>query len=265
MPHWPLGIEGSPREPFFYLEEIVMKKPVIVFAMVAGLMLAPSALADFGAQTIYDIQYSTDSAGGYPSPFAGDDDPLTLDDHLQTTGIVTAVTYWGDFYIQDGAGSWNGLFVYGPDYDVAVGDLVEVDGEIREHYTLTEMKHSSLVSIISSSNPLPAMTVLATGDVADEQWEGTLVRVEDVLCSDPADGYGEWDVDDGSGSVAVGDSMDTYGFEPLLGEYFSYVQGPLDFSYSEFKIQPRDMTDLPEPATLSLLVFGGLMMVRRRR
>ena len=59
----------------------------------------------------------------------------------------------------------------------AIGDEVTVTGTVAEYYDMTELTDVSAFSIVSSGNPVtPA--VLASNEVAQEQWEGQLVRVE---------------------------------------------------------------------------------------
>jgi hypothetical protein len=231
-----------------------MKSSIAMCVVMSALLGSSIALAT--VTPIYDIQYTTDPSG---------DSPL-LGQTVDVKGIVTAVSYYGQFWLQDASGPWNGVYVYDNANAVALGDEVSFTGTVNEYYNLTELETLTNFSLLSSGNALPAMTVLSTGSVADEQYEGVLVRVEDVLASDVADTYGEWDVDDGSGSVAVGDAMDTYGFEPTLGQHFDWVQGPLDYAFSEFKIQPRDYGDIvPEPASSLLLMLGMACLVRMRR
>ncbi len=48
-----------------------------------------------------------------------------------------------------------GIFVFAPGADVAVGDLVEVTGTVDEFFTLTELVAVSDITVVSSNNPLP--------------------------------------------------------------------------------------------------------------
>jgi hypothetical protein len=85
---------------------------------------------------------------------------------------------------------------------------------------------------------------LPTGAVSsEEQWEGVLVRVENVTVTDDNLGYGEWSVSDGSGDVVV-DDKGSYSYSPTTGEALAAIVGPLDFGYGAFKIQPRDDGDI---------------------
>jgi hypothetical protein len=123
-----------------------------------------------------------------------------------------------------------------------MGDLVEVEGEISEYYGLTEIALGNL-TVLSSGNPLPAPEVLSTGDVSQEQWESVLVRVEDVTVSNEALGYGEWEVTDGA-DVALIHDMGSYTYVPSNGDSLNFVQGPLNYTYGAFKIEPRDDNDI---------------------
>ena len=184
---------------------------------------------------IYDIQYTDDPSGD--SPYEGQT--------VTTRGVVTAFFYDGRnrrFFIQDGTGPWSGLFLYNPDGFLNVGDLVEVTGEVSEYHGLTEIAFGE-ATVLSSDNPLPEPAVLPTGDVSQEQWESVLVRVENVTVTDPDLGYGEWLVDDGSGGVRV-DDLGSYSYAPNAGDLLDFVQGPLYYSYGNFKIEPRDDDDI---------------------
>ena len=184
---------------------------------------------------IYDIQYTEDPSGD--SPYAGQT--------VTTQGVVTAVYYDGDrVWIQEGAGAWNGLYLYLPDPAPAVGDRIEVTGPIEEYYNLTEL-NGGAVTVLSSDNALPDASVVGTLDANQEQWESVLVRVENVTVTDPDLGNGEWEVDDESGPVVV-DDMGDYTYVPTLDDELDYVQGPLNYSYDAFKIEPRDDGDIGE-------------------
>ncbi len=202
---------------------------------------------------IHDIQYTDDPSGA--SPYEGQT--------VTTWGIVTAIFFDGSvhIFIQDGAGPWSGLFLYEPvryvpDRVLHPGDRVEVTGQVSEYYGLTEIAGGE-VTVLSSGNPLPDPVVLPTGGVAQEQWESVLVRVEGVLVTDPDLGYGEWLVDDGSGGVRV-DDMGDYTYIPGAGDRLDFVQGPLYYSYGDFKIEPRSNDDIGvAPPLVSICQIQG--------
>ncbi|MCP4541808.1 MAG: hypothetical protein GY832_32150, partial [Chloroflexi bacterium] len=182
---------------------------------------------------IYDIQYTADPSGD--SPYK--------DQTVTTQGIVVADFDGGDrVWIQDGAGAWNGLYLYLPSPAPAVGDLVEVSGPIQEYHGLTQL-NGGTVTVLSSGNLLPDPSVVTTLDLNQEMWESVFVRVEGLTVTNPDLGNGEWQVDDGSGPAVI-DDMGNYTYAPLLDDTLDYVQGPLNYSFSAFKIEPRDDGDI---------------------
>ena len=78
--------------------------------------------------TIYDIQSGAVNEG----------------ESVIIQGIVTAANGEtpdgdGSFYIQDGAGVYNGINVISSEYTVSRGDLVELYGEFVEYYGKSEI------------------------------------------------------------------------------------------------------------------------------
>jgi predicted extracellular nuclease len=183
--------------------------------------------------SIYDIQYTTDPSG---------DSPYNNQSGITTEGIVTAVFYNGYFIEGSAGGAWNGLFVYDSN-DPALGDLLRLTGTVDEYYGLTQLKNLTSYEVLSSGNPVPGPDVLPTSDVSQEQWEGVLVRVENVTVTNGSLGYGEWSVSDGSGDVRI-DDKGSYTYDPATGDTILSIVGPLDYSYGNFKIQPRDDLDI---------------------
>jgi predicted extracellular nuclease len=184
---------------------------------------------------IYDIQYTEDPSGD--SPYA--------EEMVTTQGVVTAFFYDGGnryTFIQDGTGPWSGLLLYKPDGFVNVGDLLQVEGTVSEYYGMTQIT-SGTATVLSSDHPLPSPELLLSGEVNQEQWESVLVRVEDVTVINDDLGYGEWLVKDSSGEVRV-DDMGSYTYSPANGNFLDFVQGPLNYSFDDFKIEPRDDDDL---------------------
>jgi hypothetical protein len=194
--------------------------------------------------TIQEIQFTTDPGGA--SPYEGQ--------YVTTQGVVTAFFGAGGdrgFFIQDGPGAWSGLYIYEPDAFLNVGDLVEVTGFVSEYFGLTEIAYGN-AAVISTDNWLAYPEVLPTGDVNEEQWESVLVRVEDVTVTDEDLGFGEWLVDDTSGGVRV-DDLGGYLYTPEYGDLMEYIQGPLNYSFGDFKIEPREDRDISVKLTIGKL------------
>ncbi len=193
--------------------------------------------------SIYDIQHTNDPGADntYPSPLNGQT--------VTTSGIVTATGYGGyanNFFISEqNGGLWEGVYIYDAAASPSVGDLVEVCGEVYEYYGLTEIRYAS-VAVISSGNPVPDPLIVQTGDLIDpidaEPYEGCFVKVENVVVTQEPNPNNEWFVDDGTGACQIDDGM--YMYPATAGEEFTYIKGLLDYSWDEYGINPRDMSDL---------------------
>jgi len=189
--------------------------------------------------TIYDIQYTTDPSGN--SPY--------VDSIVTVQGIATVsqvVFSDSSYFIQDGEGPWNGIMIYDPSMieNVEEGDLVEVTGRVSEYYDKTEIGYLQNVTVISQGNELPRPYFVQTGDVdTAEAYEGVLIRCADVVITDPNIGFGEWLIDDGSGECRVDDKAD-YSYIPILYDTIMHIIGIVDYSYSDFKIEPRGDKDI---------------------
>lgn len=194
------------------------------------------AAVSLSAQTISEIQGEADA-----SPY--------LDMEVTTSGIVTASDGLG-FFIQDGSGPWSGVYVYDTSQP-AIGDAVTVTAMVDEYYELTELVSVSELTIESSGNPLPEPEVLATGDVEQEQWEGVLVQVSGA-CTNTDLGFGEWELNDGSGACRIDDLF--FAFTPVQGTQYA-VTGPHTFTYSDYKIGPRNAEDIEIDAPLYFTVL----------
>ncbi len=179
--------------------------------------------------SIYDIQFTEDASGN--SPYKGET--------VKTKGVVTALESKA-FYIQDGAGAWNGIYVYqNAAPTVAVGDSVEVIAEVAEYYNLTELKNVT-VTVINSDNAIEASEV-TIGNVG-EGFEGVLMMVKSVVVADAVNNFGEWTVTDATDTLKLDDVM--VDFEPAVGTAFASISGVLTFSFGEFKLLPRDTADI---------------------
>lgn len=192
------------------------------------------------ARTIEEIQMTMDPDGDSPE----------LGNLVITSGVVTANTDIG-YWIQDGTGPWSGIYVVDGQNTPARGDEVQVTGTVSEFFDKTNLTDIEAFTSLGTGN-VPAPEVLGTAAAADEQWEGVLVRAQ-ADCIFDLDGFNEWFIDDGSGPLAVNDLM--YFFDPEVGTLYE-VTGILDYSFSAFKIEPRDEDDVDFAFSVEEMVFG---------
>ncbi|OFY21019.1 MAG: hypothetical protein A2W98_01620 [Bacteroidetes bacterium GWF2_33_38] len=187
--------------------------------------------------TIYDIQYTTASAGD--SPLVGQ--------LVTVTGIVTGLHYnyaggtYRGYFIQDAVGAWNGVYVYSSANTPTVGDEVTLTATVSEYNGLTELTGVTNYTLNSSGNTLPTATVHSTGDLAKEPYEGVLIRAQFAECTTAPTTYNDFTVNDGTGDLNVDD--DIFEFTPTVGSIYD-VTGIGHFGYGLFKILPRSVADV---------------------
>ncbi|MCD6189896.1 MAG: hypothetical protein J7J97_06930, partial [Thermococcus sp.] len=215
------------------------KRALLLMAILFLSILPATTVSSVSYVSIHDIQYTTDPSG----------DSLYKGKTVITRGVVTAIDGTEGFFIQDGTGPWSGVYVYLADYsmpaNLTIGSYVEVKGYVKEYYGLTELSvdkdYGNYVSVIGTAQ-VPEPVVLPTGNVSQEQWEGVLVKVENVIVTDEDLGYGEWEVDDGSGPLRVDDLI--YRYSPSKGQKLEYIIGVLYYSWGNFKLEPRSADDI---------------------
>ena len=125
------------------------------------------------------------------------------------------------------------------------------------------------INILNEAAVLPTPEIVQTGAISmpdmynPESWEGVYVQMNNVFVSNPDLGYGNWEIDDGldnSSPCIVGAAGD-YTYEPVQDDMFAAIAGIVDFSFGDFKLEPRDDADLMnseltiEPAILEFLTY----------
>ncbi len=204
----------------------------------------------FAQTSIYTIQYTEDAGSSsdcYPSSYSGQT--------VTTSGFVTGVRSSG-FYMQSEAGEWHGIYVYDSSINPSVGDALDLTAEVAEYYGLTELTDVSDFTVTSSENVVE-FTDITTGELANgcsntgEAWEGSLIRLSNVTVTALPNSYGEWYVDDGSGPCQIDDGI--FAYTPVEGQSFDYIIGCVDFSYSEYGVNPRSATDVIADASGALI------------
>ncbi len=227
--------------------------------------------------TIQDVQYAPfgNGLGGY------------LNYRVTVRGIVTADTsdLRGDggsvsrrAYIQNGTGSWSGIWVAGLAGDeLRKGQDVTISGLVREINSHTAIDSVTSLIVNSVSNPEPEAQLLTTGSIGGkskgtlsaEQWEGVLIKFSNVTVTDDnADGnsgpggggnsnFGEVLINDGSGDLRMetqegphqyhnnwSTTLPTNKTTALnVGDRFTTVKGILYYSFGNYKIVPRKNDD----------------------
>ncbi|HNW58384.1 MAG TPA: FlgD immunoglobulin-like domain containing protein [bacterium] len=215
-----------------------MKKLILVLLLLAALGTAGAAITP-----IRDIQYTTDASGD--SPLKGQ--VVTI------SGVVTGEIYAfknSYFYVQDANAPWSGIKVYDKTRFAAQGDRVTLTGTVAEYKGVTEITTVTDFKIDSSGTKwIQPMTVttaeIATGATQAEAYEGCLIRVGAATITNPSLGYGEWQIDDGTGPCRVDDETKYY-FLPANYTAVQSVTGILDFANGDTKIEPRLADDVVE-------------------
>lgn len=179
---------------------------------------------------INEIQYSTNGPSNYEN------------DIIETSGIVTGISANG-YWIQDCVSAWSGIFVFDSSNTATIGDNITIIGEVIEFNSLTEIANLTSFIMNSSGNPLPEPIIITTNMVNEEKYESVLVQVEDAICINDDVGFGEWQINDGSGICIVDDIM--YNFSSTIGNGYK-ITGICYYSFGNYKIEPRGNTDVIE-------------------
>ncbi len=191
------------------------------------LFLCFFSLSTLFGQTIAEIQGT------------GDVTPYE-DQVVSTSGIVTAVDDIS-YFIQDGTAPRSGIYVYDATQSPSLGDQINITAKAVEFFEVTELVDVTAFEVVSSGNPLPDYVEVSTNDLKNEDYEGMLVKAKMSTCTDTDLGFAEWQIDDGSGPIAVDDLI--YLFAPTLNTIYT-VSGPLHYSFGAYKILPRFEADI---------------------
>jgi len=217
-----------------------MRKFLLIISV--SLCLAGSVFGQI-VTTISNVQDTTGTGNA--------DSPLK-DSVVTVIGVVSGESFAfdGKYYIQDGSGAWSGIYVYGDwDRDNAYGDSVRITATVNEYWGLTQLIDVTSYELLGSGKTVEP-TLVTTGEIATdgsnaELFEGVLVKVVNVEITNDDLGYGEWEIDDGSGPFRVHDSAPYY-FIPSNYDSVRSITGVLNYDYSDTKIEPRLAYDVVE-------------------
>lgn len=185
-------------------------------------------------KSIVDVQNSPDSFSIYK------DSTVKIVD----TCVVTAV-FTGQYYITSKTGpkEWDGICVYGDigNHAYNVGDtIIFYHALVSEYFKKTQLVNvgTQLYNLGNGTSPAP---VLLSISQIGENYEGVLVKVGPVTVLTAPDANGEWLVSDGVDTLII-DNLATYTV-PSIGQTV-YITGILDYTFGNYKLQPRNDSDI---------------------
>jgi len=146
------------------------------------------------------------------------------------------------YYLQQGGGAWNGIFVEDLTKTPSIGDSVVIAGTINESYDFTQIESVTSYSVIGIDGIVAAPVEVSTLDAASEQYESVLVKVTNAQCDTLQSQYGEWWVNDGSGPLQCKD-VNAFDFTEELGTSYN-ITGVMSYGYGDFSINYRRPTDI---------------------
>jgi hypothetical protein len=277
-------VEDLARAP---LSEVVMQKVVRKLGFLAALgasTMFATACRDSGD----DDGPSSDADDPSDGIDAGDDQPDGGDGELTIAEVragtfavgraanlkgvvVTAVSKSASpqgVYVQDPAGGeYSAIFVFQPSNidDVAVGDVITVEGGVKDEFkcgpplcnsedpgSFAEIAPPDDGEIVLTKTGTgtvepkvldPATLAGAAGAAEAEKWESALIRFENVAVISPPNDFGEIRVE---GPFVVDDAITalTLGGNPVaLGDCFGSITGVVNYFFS-YKLLPRSSSDM---------------------
>ncbi|MES2560985.1 MAG: immunoglobulin-like domain-containing protein [Bacteroidota bacterium] len=220
-------------------------------------------VTDGGINSIATLQFSASTNGAT----IWDGDSLT---NMDIRGVITGTNFNAGttrlLTLQSGTGANSAIFIQRPvNNDVtekwAIGDSVKItSGVVREIFNITTLNEIR-GTVVSKNNPLPAFEetlsmdsfALATKIAYNRKWEGVLLKWNNVYVTNinpdaPSDN-GEWSVNADSTktglrvddmSISLRNINDTI----TKGQKLNFIQGPMYFSFGNFKIIPRNLSDM---------------------
>ncbi len=180
-------------------------------------------------------------------------DFINLDQGVPLSGVIVTAPVHSvsdkleGFYAQDsGGGAYSGIKVVmdkGTAPQVAVGDVVDITGDLKEYYCLTEFDAINVTASGTQQDPTSvtvAEDAIAAKSAATEQYEGVLVTVENATVGS-VNNFGGFETQAG---VIVDDAI--FGdLEPAGdGCVYTSITGVIDFGYGDYVLLPRTAADL---------------------
>ena len=204
-----------------------------------------------GLLNISDVQFNhgyTSDASGYTG----------FEVTLQGVVMTDPTDFIGEYFIEDNDSAWSAIWVIDGLNTFQKGDLIQVTGTVEEiNFGMTRINFVTASQVVTPGVGAFAPVVVTTGEVTTggdnaEAFESVFVRLENLTVTDPfpdaPNNFGEFSVDDGSGSIRIDDESNAFRGNLdttfTIDDQIGAIQGFGFFSFSNAKIIPRDSTDI---------------------
>jgi len=178
----------------------------------------------------------------------------TVEEHrIWVADSATAAEFNGVLVFKATVSGTNGATID----NLVPGDVVTVNGVTTEYFTETEIVGNASIPVTverTGTGPAPTPIVVPMGTLLSattaEKYEGVLVTIQNqkVVSLNPDMGgsppdVGEWSIGTAGAALRIDDVMFKRPMNLAIDQCFT-VSGPVDFTFSNYKLQPRGMADV---------------------
>lgn len=204
--------------------------------------------------SIYEIQ--DDTQANHP----------TVNAAVDVKGVVVTANTAGNIWVQEVAGGeYSGINLRDNGVAAAltltVGDTIDFVGTYIERFGNSTVALSSVT--VNASGAATTAELIDSAIFADpieaEKWEGVLVQINEAgVTQENADvlpaNNNETLLD---GVIRIDDALTNF-TQPAACTFFDSIVGPVDYSFSNYKIQPRNAADMVVSTTPVMNAVGDL-------
>ncbi|MGM0854995.1 MAG: cell wall-binding repeat-containing protein [Bacillota bacterium] len=167
---------------------------------------------------------------------------------VKVQGIATAAFEAGgqtNLFIQDGTA---GVIIRGSGLTAEPGDEVIAEGKLGDYYGMQQIEATaSSVEITEEDKGVPSPAPLISTDLTaenGENHEGMFVELTDVTV-ESKDSNGNFTATDSSGEFVIKPNDSTM---LEVGKTYEILRGVVDYNFDEYKLVPRNTSDVIETA-----------------